>query len=325
MRPTLLVVPVLCALLAACGGAAPDTTAAPSDPVAASEETSAPSEAAPTSSEDPSEEPSEAVAAASEEPQRIVSLSPTHTETLFAIGAGDRVVAVDDQSDYPEDVPATDLSGFQPNVEAIAGYDPDLVVLSDDTDDVVAGLQAVGVETLLLESAATLDEAYGQIAQIGEAVGEEEAATAVVEEMRTEIDALAGSVPEREEPLTYFHELDPTLYTVTSDTFIGEVYSLAGLEGVVDEADPAGESGGYPQISPEFLIAADPDVYLLADAECCQQSAETLAERPGFADLTAVRDGRVVALDEDVASRWGPRIVDFVRTIVDAAAAVPVG
>src|SRR5690606_41469104 len=125
---------------------------------------------------------------------------------------------------------------------------------------------------------------------------------------------------EREVRPTYYHELDDTLYTVTSQTFLGELYALAGLGDGADGADPNGEFGGYPQLSREFLLEADPDFIFLADAQCCGQDAETLAARPGFADLAAVREGRVVELDEDVASRWGPRVVDLLRTIVDATA-----
>jgi iron complex transport system substrate-binding protein len=105
---------------------------------------------------------------------------------------------------------------------------------------------------------------------------------------------------------------------VTSSTFIGQVYALAGLENVADAADPNGEFAGYPQLSPEFLVDADPDFIFLADTECCQQSAATLAERPGFDALTAVQEGRVVELSDDVASRWGPRLVDFLRSIIEA-------
>lgn len=269
--------------------------------------------------------PAEPGVAAAETPQRIVSLSPTHTETLFALGAGDRVVAVDGGSNHPEGVPTTDLSGFQPNVEAIAGYEPDLVVLSDDIDDVSAGLQAVGIDTLLLEAAGSLDEVYDQIATLGATVGQEDEAADLVTSMRDEIAALAAEVPERAEPLRYYHELDDQLYTVTSGTFIGQVYALAGLESVADAADSDGQAGGYPQLSSEFLVEADPDLIFLADVKCCGQSAATLAARPGFSALTAVQEGRVIELDDDVASRWGPRVVDLLRAVVEATAAVPVG
>ncbi|HEX6568003.1 MAG TPA: ABC transporter substrate-binding protein [Acidimicrobiales bacterium] len=261
--------------------------------------------------------------AAADAPQRIVSLSPAATEMLFAVGAGDQVVAVDDQSDYPEGVPVTDLSGYEPNVEAIATYSPDLVVASDLPEDVTAGLEALDVEVLNLPAATTLDDSYAQLADLGVATGHEDEAADVVAGMRADIDEIVASVPERATAPTYYHELDDTLYSATSATFIGQLYSLAGLENVADAADPEGELGGYPQLSPEFLVDADPDFVFLADTECCAQDATTFAARPGFADLTSVREGKVVELSDDIASRWGPRVVDLLRSIVEATAQVP--
>ena len=264
---------------------------------------------------------------AADAPDAIVSLSPTATEMLYAVGAGDQVVAVDDQSDFPEGVPVTDLSGYEPNVEAIAGYEPDLVVASDLPEDAAAGLEALDIEVLNIAAATTLDDTYAQLAGIGIATGHESEAADLAAGIRSDLEELAESVPEREAPPTYYHELDDTLYTVTSDTFIGEIYSLAGLENVADPADPNGELGGYPQVGPEFLVDADPDFVFLADGECCGQDAATFAARPGFADLTAVSEGNVVVVDEDMASRWGPRVVDFLRSIVEATAdaTVPAG
>ena len=256
-------------------------------------------------------------------PEAIVSLSPTATEMLFAIGAGDQVVAVDEQSDHPEGVPVTDLSGYEPNVEAIATYEPDLVVASDLPEDVADGLEALEIELVDVPAAATLDDTYEQLAELGEATGHADEAAEVVDTMRSDIDELVASVPEREAPPTYFHELDDTLYSATSDTFIGEIYALAGLDNIADAADPDGEFGGYPQLSPEFVVDADPDFVFLGDNECCGQDASTFAARPGFAELAAVTEGRVILLDEDISSRWGPRVVDFLGLIVDATATAP--
>lgn len=261
-------------------------------------------------------------------PERIVSIAPVATEMLFAIGAGDQVVAVDSLSTYPAEAPVTELGAFEPNVEAIAGYEPDLVVLSFDPGDVVAGLEALDIETLLLPTAASLEDTYAQIEQLGEVTGRTEEAAAEVERIRTALEELAESVPERDEPLTYYHEVDDTLYTVTSQTFIGEIYGLAGLENVADPADPDGAAGGYPQLSAEFLVDADPDLIFLADTVCCGQTAETVAARPGWDALSAVQAGRIIELDDDIASRWGPRVVDFLEAIVAAvseAEAVPAG
>ena len=254
--------------------------------------------------------------------ERIVSISTVATEMLFAIDAGDRVVAVDSMSNYPAEAPTTDLSGYQPNVEAILGFAPDLVVLSYDPGDVVAGLEAAGVATLLQGAAYTLADTYDQITALGAITGNVDEAAALVAGMQSEMAELAASVRERDEPLSYYHELDDTLYTVTSSTFIGEVYALAGLVNAADAADPDGASWGYPQLSAEYLLDADPDLIFLADTRCCSQTAVTVAERPGWETLTAVTNGTVVELDDDVASRWGPRIVHLLRVIVDSVNAI---
>jgi iron complex transport system substrate-binding protein len=252
-----------------------------------------------------------------EQPDQIVSLSATATEMLFAIDAGEQVVAVDDQSNHPEDAPLTDLSGLEPNVEAIAGYEPDLVVASGDPGDLVSGLEALGVPTLVLPAAEALDDTYEQITQLGTATGHTDVAGDLVADIQADIDRIVEEVPERDEPPTYYHELDSTLFSVTSDTFIGEIYTLAGFENVADPADD-GSAGGYPQLSPEFLIQADPDVIFLADTKCCAQDAATVAQRPGWGELSAVAEGNVVELDDDIASRWGPRVVDLLEVLVEA-------
>jgi iron complex transport system substrate-binding protein len=261
-------------------------------------------------------------AAVAEAPEAIVSMSPTATEMLFAIGAGDQVVAVDDFSNHPPEAPVTDLSAYEPNLEAVTSYDPDLVVLTDGSD-LEAGLEQVGIDTLVLPAATTLEDTYDQLVQLGDVTGHRDEADELIMSMREEIKALVEEVPARDTPLTYFHELDSTLFSVTSETFIGELYGLAGLENVADPADADGQSGGYPQLSAEFLIDADPDLVFLADTKCCEQSAETFAARPGFGGLRAVTSGQVVELDDDIASRWGPRVVDLLREIVDAVKAVP--
>jgi iron complex transport system substrate-binding protein len=251
-------------------------------------------------------------------PERIVSLSPTATEVLYAIEAGDQVVAVDDQSNVPADAPVTDLSGYEPNVEAIAGYEPDLVIVNFDANDVIAGLNALDVPVIEQPSAPSLDEAYAQIEQLGAATGKTGPATGVVEQMRTDIEAIVAEVPERDAPVTYFHEIDAELFTATSATFIGELYGLAGLVNVADEAD---DGDGYVQVSAELVLSTDPDVIFLADATG-SATAGGVAARPGWDQLTAVREGRVLELDPDIASRWGPRAVDFLRTIVEETADV---
>jgi iron complex transport system substrate-binding protein len=256
-----------------------------------------------------------------EQPTRIVSLSPTLTEDLYAVGAGKQVKAVDDQSDYPAGVPKTKLSGFTPNAEAIAGYQPDLVVLSYDTNNVVAGLTKLKIPVYLADAATTLDQSYTQLTDLGRLTGHAARAGDVVAGMKKDIAAAVKSVPKRAKPLTYYYELDPQLHSATSKTFIGALFGQLGLTDIADAADKDGS--GYPQLSAEYTVKADPDLIFLADTKCCGQSGAAVAKRPGWSGLTAVQDHRVVALDDDVASRWGPRVVQLVQTAAKAVEAVP--
>ncbi|MFC4909935.1 ABC transporter substrate-binding protein [Actinomadura gamaensis] len=251
-------------------------------------------------------------------PKRIVSLSPTHTETLFAIGAGKQVTAVDELSNYPADAPRTKLSGFKPNAEAVIATKPDLVVLSNDMDGIVDALTKVKIPVLLEPAATKLDEAYDEIEDLGKATGHTAEATKLTERMRTGIQQTVAGASKAAggRQLSYYHELDNELHTVTSKTFVGQVYALFGLQNIADGADKA--SGGYPQLSQEYLLRRDPDMILLADTKCCGQSGVAVGKRPGWSALSAVKKQNTVELDDDIASRWGPRLPDFVKAIAAA-------
>lgn len=194
-------------------------------------------------------------------------------------------------------------------------------MLSFDPSGIVDGLDALGITTLVYDAAPTLDDAYAQFEQLGAATGHVGDAAESVARISSELEEIAATVPERDEPLTYYHEIDDTLFTATSSTFVGDLYALAGLENIADSAD---DGSGFPQLSAELIVDADPDLIFLADTICCGQDAETVAARAGWANLTAVRDGQVIELDDDIASRWGPRVADFLRTVVAAVAGVPV-
>jgi len=256
-------------------------------------------------------------AASTATPHRIVSLSATATESLFAIGAGPQVIAVDDQSDFPKQAPRTSLSGFTPNVEAIAGYKPDLVIVAYDPNGLVATLRGLGIRVLVQDAAKTINGAYSQILALGRITGHLPRATGMVASMKAQIAALLKKATPRARGLSVFHELGPDLYSATSSTFIGRVYALFGLKNIADPADTAG-SGGYPKLSAEYVVSKSPDIIVLADINCCAQSAKTVAARPGWKNVAAVRTGTIVRIDDSLASRWGPRIVNFVRAIAGA-------
>ncbi|MDX6466816.1 MAG: cobalamin transport system substrate-binding protein [Gaiellaceae bacterium] len=249
-------------------------------------------------------------------PTRVVSLSPSATEDLFAVGAGKQVVAVDDQSDYPKQAPKTKLSGYTPNAEAIAAYNPDLVVVSND-GGIVASLQKLGIPVVLEPAPDNVAGAYEEIRQLGKATGHTQQATTVVRTMQKQLTGLIRSVPKAARHLKVYHELDPTYYSATSSTFIGRIYKLFGFSDIADAADTT--HSGYPQLSAEYIVSTNPDLVVLADSICCGQSAATVAARPGWGGISAVQHHRVLAIDDSVASRWGPRIVDFARAVAGAA------
>jgi iron complex transport system substrate-binding protein len=316
MKRSLLLLALL--LAAACGpaeGGATSTTAEPPTTTVALAVTTTTVELATTSASDGfpvTIEADNGLVTIDEEPERIVSLSSVATEMLFAVGAGDQVVAVDDQSNYPAEAPMTDLSGFTPNVEAILGYEPDVVFISYDPADLVAQLSAAGVPVLNFGAAATLEDVYRQIEAVGAATGHGDDAIIVNEQIATDLDKAVADAPQVPEGTDYYHEVDNTFYTLTSSTLFGSIYTMFGLDNIADEADPDGF--GYPQLSSEYIVESDPDLIFLANT-LYGETAETVAARPGWGSLSAVEHGTIVGLDSDVASRWGPRIVEFAQSI----------
>ena len=245
--------------------------------------------------------------------ERIISLSPTATEILFALEAGNQVVAVDDQSNFPEAAPMTSLSGYTPNIESIAEYQPDLVVASYAPGDLVAGLKALGVATLLQPAASSMEDTYVQINELGVLTGRQSEASELIESIKSDLNEIASK--KVGEGLNYYHEIDNTFYSPTSKTFLGKLYSLLGLSNI---ADPAIEGGfGWPQLSAEFIIDADPDLIFLGNASW-GESAETVAARPGWGSMTAVEKSQVIPVDTDTSGRWGPRVVDFLKSVRSA-------
>jgi iron complex transport system substrate-binding protein len=248
-------------------------------------------------------------------PTRIVSLSPSSTDDLFAIGAGKQVVAVDSYSTYPRQAPVTKLSAYTPNVEAIANYKPDLVVLSADTNHVVEQLAKLHIKSVIEPAATNLAGVYGEILQLGTVTGHTAGANAVVARMKKQVAAIVKTTPRPSTPLTFYQELDQTYYSVTSHTFIGQLYTLLGLKDIADKASGASD---YPQLSAEYIIASNPDLIVLADTVCCGQSWKTVSARPGWDTINAVKHHEVVAVDDSIASQWGTRVVNFLRAISSA-------
>ncbi|MCE2854674.1 MAG: helical backbone metal receptor [Ilumatobacteraceae bacterium] len=253
-------------------------------------------------------------------PEKIVSLSPTATEMLYAIGAGDQVAAIDDMSNYPVESAskASKLSGFEPNVEAIAAYEPDLVVISNDIASIAQQLTSLNIPVWLGSAAATLDDTYTQVEQLGTLTGNTAGAQMLVAQMKSDIETALSGV-EKLADVPVFWELDDTYFSITSNTFVGALLTQFGFKSIADGVEAGND---YPQLNAESIIAANPKVVFLADTKCCTQDAAKVAARPGWSAIDAVINSRVVELDDDVASRWGPRIVNLVKALADAAAKV---
>jgi iron complex transport system substrate-binding protein len=252
-----------------------------------------------------------------EQPQRIVSLSPSATESLFAIGAGDQVVAADAYSNYPQQAPTTELSGFEPNVEAIVGYQPDLVVAANDADDMVASLEELEIPVLISPAPATVEEGYDGIAALGLATGHVDETAEVVSQLRSDIEQALAQAPERE--VRVYHELDDTFFAASSYGFIGSVYAEMGAENIADAADK--EKSGFPQMTEEAIIGADPELIVITDE--VTYTAEDVAQRPGWGNVSAVKNDNIVTVNSDIASRWGPRLPQLIDAVAEAMETVP--
>jgi len=251
-------------------------------------------------------------------PHAIISLSPAVTEMLYAIGAGSQVKAVDADSSFPPQAPRSKLSGLQPNIEAIVAAKPDLVVVSYGAPALAKRLAPFSIPVLDLPAPADLSGVYSEFTALGKATGHPAAAQHENASLRAQLTKIAASVPHAASPVTYYYELDNTYYSLTSSTFVGKLLAMLGMKSIADTASGAAAAGGYPQLSAEYVLKAHPDYVILADTLCCHQDAATVAGRPGWPALSAVKNKHVIALNDDVASRWGPRIVTLLQTVAAA-------
>jgi len=258
-------------------------------------------------------------AGAATKPSCVVSLSPTATETLYAVGAGKQVQAVDKDSDYPTTgLPTKRIDALNPSVEAIIGIcktsaahpssKPDLVIISFDANDIKEKLAALGIKVLNQTPPTNLAGALSQMEQLGTLTGHAKKADALAASIKKTIAADIASVPRHPgKSLTAYYELDTTFYSLTSSTFVGSLLKSLGVVNIADAKNTTADAG-YPQLSAEYIVSANPKMIFLADTVCCKASASTVAKRPGFSKVAAVEDHEVIGLNDDVASRWGPRL-----------------
>ncbi|HEV3213649.1 MAG TPA: ABC transporter substrate-binding protein [Acidimicrobiales bacterium] len=241
-------------------------------------------------------------------PTRIVSLSPTATEILYAIGAGKRVIAVDTDSNYPtKGLPTTRFNAFSPNVEQLIALHPTLVVVSYNPNNLESQLASAGIPVMEQDAASNLRGTTRQITWLGNATGHYEQSYDVASADTAAVAKDIAKIPKHHPTLRVYYELDPTLYSLTSSTYAGGLLKSLGVTNI---ADPLGTTlnGGYPQLTAEYVIGKNPQMVFLADTVCCHQSYATVAARAGFSVISAVKHHEVIKLNDDVASRWGPRV-----------------
>jgi iron complex transport system substrate-binding protein len=259
-------------------------------------------------------------ASAATKPICIVSLSPTATETLYAIGAGNRVQAVDTDSDFPTTgLPKKRINALSPSVEAVIGIckttaahpsaKPDLVVISYDANEIQQKLSAVGVKVVDQDAPTSVAGALSQIEQLGALTGHVKKADALAASIKSTISADIASVPKHPgKTLTVYYELSTKpYYSLTSSTFVGSLLKSLGVVNIAD-AENTSADAGYPELSAEYIVSANPKMIFLADTIGGKQSATTVAKRPGFSKVAAVQDHEVIGLNDDISSRWGPRL-----------------
>jgi iron complex transport system substrate-binding protein len=255
-------------------------------------------------------------------PTKIISLSPSATEILYAIGAGSQILAVDNLSNYPANAPTSEISAFEPNVEAILVKKPDLVLLSIDSTkapQIRNALVKLGIPVLMEKAPATLQDVYAENTLLARVTDRQAGAAKLNASMAKSIkDVLAKA--KKSSKIRIFHELDDTYYSATSNTFIGKVYKSFGVVNIADAASGA-DSSGYPQLSAEYLLKSDPQVIFLADAQY-GVTAESVSKRAGWSQISAVKNQKIVELPADIPSRWGPRLVDFYKLIGNSLAKV---
>ncbi|WP_075833805.1 ABC transporter substrate-binding protein [Deinococcus marmoris] len=233
------------------------------------------------------------------EPQRIVSMLPSDSETLCAIGACDKLVGVDDYSDYPQQVTKLPKMGglYDPKIEAIVGQRPDLVLVSK-YGKIAESLTQAGI-TVIAVNPETYEEVFSKTLVLGKIVNREAQAKNLVTGMRRDIAKIEILTKNAVKKPTAYYEVDPTPYSIGPNSFMGVLLTKAGARNII----PA-SMGDFPKVDPEFIVKANPQFILGVDAK-------TAAARPGWSSMTAIKSGKAMALPkglDTIFSRPGPRM-----------------
>lgn len=245
-------------------------------------------------------------------PARIVSLAPSHTEVLFALGLGEQVVGVTKYCDYPAEAKQkTQVGGYSdPSVEKIVSLKPDLVLADSLHKTIVEQLESLKVPVLAIE-AKTVDAIPGLIETIGRASGREEEGRALAATLRRDMDAITvktRALGEKSRPRVYYELWHDPLMSVGPGSYLDDLIALAGGANIMADARSA-----YPLANAEAILKADPQVIIYCHG---QQKKEDIARRPGWGKLDAVKGGRIVLFpDENIFMRSGPRIAEALKSL----------
>lgn len=250
-------------------------------------------------------------------PEKIVSLSPSNTEVLFAAGAGNLVVGNTEYCDYPEDAKAIEkIGGFSAktiSVEAIVALNPDLVFSNDSGHEpIIEALERANINVYAVK-AASFEDVYANLELVGKLVESEDVAAQVVEDMKARITAIEekiAAVSEQERPTVFWEIWDEPLMTSGPNTFSAQLIEIAGGINIFPDL-----TEDYPQISVEEVVSRNPDIIMGPDTHGDKLIADQLATRPGWEDITAVVDNRIYLIDGNTSSRPGPRLVDALEAI----------
>ena len=261
-------------------------------------------------------------------PQRIVSLAPSNTQVLYAIGVGDRVVGVTDYDKYPYDFSAwiaagnmTSIGGFStPNLETVASLNPDLILAANIHDSILSNLRGLGYKVLTLNPH-DVESVFNDILMVGKATGADQAATALVNSLTVEMNEIADKIAASNsvKPLVYYEVWYPPLMSAGSTSFINDVITRAGGINIF-----ANESQQYPTVSSETIVQSNPTVILLptnmgaTDEAAFYGSIDQVKERPGWSAISAVQNNRVVIVNGDLFAEAGPRIVEQIEAAAKA-------
>ena len=248
--------------------------------------------------------------------QRIISLAPSNTEILFAIGAGSQMVGRDSLSDYPaEAANVTDIgSAYEAlNTEMIISLKPDLIIAAEiNTPEQVKELEDLGLTVYYLNNPHTLEELYGNLEIMAKLAGREAETATLIESLKARVAAVDEKIAPLSSRISIFYEIDGTdpakPYTAGKGTFITLLIERAGGYNIAADIE------GYPQLSLEQVVAADPAFILLGDA-AYGVTPEVVAARPGWENLSAVKNGQVFPFDDNLLSRPGPRLVDGLEAL----------